>query len=355
MSWNNNTFIVSLDGPDSERWAPSMPNSDLLTLTSPRDVAKLMPEMKGRIVPIRVVAVPTTRSPLGLYPPWTAPAFVPTAGPPSVPPPAVALTQPLSTPDSVSDINTPTAPQPLQQSRSAIGLGHPSTSKRRNLPLELDVVAASSQTSPTPRPRINSSTIKRRTERFPGRELHVIVEDPVTEKQQQSSVSPSRPVSGTRRRSYAMAVSAPETPKHSTGRRVTPTRPAFSSSSPTLPSTGSPRCASKPSSNTFVSSMTALAPRYTVSGAPQAGPTQVQSPRVLFPATMAGSPRFQSLDGAVMAITKATEAEAEEVEVEERAGGGDSELLFYEDGFIKFKVHTRIRLRFAAKRLSMLF
>ncbi|KAJ7759264.1 hypothetical protein B0H16DRAFT_634360 [Mycena metata] len=345
MSWNNNTFVVSLDGPDSERWAPSMPNSDLLTLRSPRDVAKLMPEMKGRIVPSRVLAVPTTRSPLGLYPPWTAA---------SVPSPEAAPPQPLSAPDSVSDINTPVSPNPLQQSRSAIGLGHPSTSKRGNLPLESDVVAPSSQTSPTPRPRINSSTIKRRTERFPGRELHAIVEDPITEQQQQPSASSSRPVPGTRKRSYAMAVSAPETPKHGTRRRVTPTRPTSSSSSPTLPSTGSPRCASKPSSNAFVSSTTALAPRYTASGAPQAGPTQVQSPRVLLPATMAGSPRFQSLDEAVMAITKVTKAQ-EEIRVEERVGGGDSELLFYEDGFIKFKVHTRIRIRFAAKRLSMLF
>ncbi|KAJ7180711.1 hypothetical protein C8R46DRAFT_1028170 [Mycena filopes] len=331
MSLNNATVVVNLDGPDSERWGPSMPNSDLFTLSSARDAARLIPEMKGRIVPRRVFATPTSRSPLGIYPPWTAPMSVPTAGPASVPTPAASSTPPLS--DSVSDMNTPPSTQPLPQSRSAIGLGHPSTSKRRNLPLESDVPASSS-TSATPRPRINSSTIKRRTERFPGRELHAIVEEPVTEHQQQPSASSSRPGPGTRKRSYAMAVSAPE----HTGRRVTPTRPP---SSPALPSTGSPRCASKPPSNAFVSSTTALASRYTASGAPQAGPTQ---------AALDSS----RSTGAVMAITKATKAE-DEVEVEERQGGEDSELLFYEDGFIKFKMHTRIRIRVAAKRLSMLF
>ncbi|KAJ7833471.1 hypothetical protein B0H13DRAFT_230403 [Mycena leptocephala] len=195
---------------DSDPWAPSMPNSDLWTLRSARDAAELMsPKMRGNgPIPRRVVALRT--SPLGRYPPLTPSTSISPAAP-------APLQQPLST--SQSDVLG--SPQPLQQSGSrTIGLGHPSTSKRRVVPLKSDSAMSSPQPSPRPCPRINSSTIKRRTERFPRRELHAIAEHPVTT--QQGSTS-SRPVHGPRRRSYAQAVSAKQTPKKITGRRVTPT------------------------------------------------------------------------------------------------------------------------------------
>jgi hypothetical protein len=62
---------------------------------------------------------------------------------------------------------------------------------------------------------------------------------------------------------------------------------------------------------------------------------------------MAGSPNFQSLDGAVMAITAAISDEKEE----ERG----NDMIYGEDGFIKFKVHTQLQIRFAARRFKMLF
>ncbi|KAJ6618177.1 hypothetical protein B0H10DRAFT_2030909 [Mycena sp. CBHHK59/15] len=51
----------------------------------------------------------------------------------------------------------------------------------------------------------------------------------------------------------------------------------------------------------------APAARYTTAGAPLATPTQVQSPRVLFPVTLAGSPCYQSLDTAAQTITASLE------------------------------------------------
>ncbi|KAJ7433737.1 hypothetical protein FB451DRAFT_1195983 [Mycena latifolia] len=320
---------------ENDQWAPSMPNSDHYTLISAKEVADLVTpknQRAGLIVPRRVIALRT--SPLGRFPPITAPPPPPAAAPPQVPPSAAVLADvaQVSTPES----DAPASPEVLQPSCSrAIGLGHPSTSKWRNMPLQQQDSPASPQASPLPRTRINSSTIKRRTKRFPGRELHAITEDPVTP---QPSATAS-PVPGTRKRSYAAAASTPiaKTCKKGTGRRFTPTP-------------GSPRCASdsKPRGPS-VSYHIALAPRYTSSGSPQAGPTQVQSPRVLFPVTMAGSPRFQSLDGTIQAINVAREAEEERIEDDE------GELVYGEDEFIKFKVHAKLRIRFAARRMKMLF
>ncbi|KAJ7284486.1 hypothetical protein C8J57DRAFT_1288577 [Mycena rebaudengoi] len=87
--------------------------------------------------------------------------------------------------------------------------------------------------------------------------------------------------------SYAAAVSKADTVKTSTTRALT---------------SGFTCCASQ---SAEVSSPIALASRYTASGTPQAGPTQVQSPRVLTPATLAGNPSYQSLDGAVKSILAA--------------------------------------------------
>ncbi|KAJ7612445.1 hypothetical protein DFH06DRAFT_1484849 [Mycena polygramma] len=295
-----NTTPVS--APDSNPWAPSMPNSDLFTLKSAKDAARFMsPKERGTgLIPRRVVAVRTC--PLVMYQ---------SAAPASMAP-AVSSSAPASQPP----VAVQSGPTTLQgtRGRAAIGLGHPSSSKRATAPIQSAVpvpaAAAAEPTAqpPAPRARINSSTIKRRTERFPRRELHTIAEDAEC-----TQTNTSRPVPGTRKRSYAQAVTeteTDETPKNLTGRRVTPTPAPTSTPTPTI--SGSPRCAAKQQpSGAFVSSIVALAPRSTSSGAPQAGPTQVQSPRVLFPARMAGSPCFQSLDGAVQSITTALSERAE--------------------------------------------
>ncbi|KAJ6570057.1 hypothetical protein DFH09DRAFT_1313268 [Mycena vulgaris] len=339
-----------------EYWAPNMPNSDMYTLLSAKDaVASMAPKDRPQgPVPRRVVALRT--SPLGRFPPWNA-APPPAAASPQAPSAAAAIDVDDTPPSpSTSPADVPASPEAPQQPRSrAIGLGHPSTS-RRNMPLTPNS-PASPQASVQPRPHITSSTIKRRTERFPARELHAIAEGPATP----PPSAAARPVLGTRKRSYAAAVSTEETPKHTASRRVTPTPP----------SPGSLRCASKPSGVSVSVSVShdiaAPARRYMSSGSPQAGPTQVQSPRLLFPATMAGSPRFQSLDGAVRAITAAREAEggadAEAGEERRDAGAGEErrytneelEAFYKEDLFLKLKVHASLRIRFAARRLKMLF
>ncbi|KAJ6515109.1 hypothetical protein C8R47DRAFT_503704 [Mycena vitilis] len=283
-----NTTPVS--APNSNPWAPSMPNSDLFTLKSAKDAARFMsPEERGTgLIPRRIVAVRTC--PLVMY----------QSAPPALNATAVASSVPASQPP----VTVQSAATSLHRTRgrAAIGLGHPSSSKRATAPIQSAVPAAAAELTaqpPAPRARINSSTIKRRTERFPRRELHTIAEDAEC-----TQTSTPRPVPGTRKRSYAQAVTETETDethKNRTSRRVTPT-PA-PTSTPTTP--GSPRCAAKQHPSGAFASIVALAPRSTSSGAPQAGPTQVQSPRVLFPARIAGSPCFQSLDGAVQSITQA--------------------------------------------------
>jgi hypothetical protein len=80
---------------------------------------------------------------------------------------------------------------------------------------------------------------------------------------------------------------------------------------------------------------------------------------MLFPAMMAGVPNFQSLDEAMLGITREERGKVElEVEVEETEDverRGMDGLVYGEDGFIKFMVHTRLRIRFAAGRLKTLF
>ncbi|KAJ7334189.1 hypothetical protein DFH08DRAFT_965930 [Mycena albidolilacea] len=338
--------LTPVSNASDNAWTPSMPNSDLWTLGSIADASSSM----SPIFPKRVIALPT--SPLAQFPFLTAPLSMADVVSALM---AASPSQPLSIPQS----NTPSFSQILQQSRgrAAIGLGHPSAS-RRCAPLESDSAA---QLSPQQLPRINSSTIKRRTERFPARTLYSIAEHPVsTTPTQQNSMSRQGP--GTRKRSYAEAAST-ETSKQHTGRRVvTPTSP-ITPASPTF-TPGSPRCASKHlGSGAFVLSRIALAPRYTSSGAPQAGPAQVQSPRVLYGGpSMAGSPNFQSLDGAFLGIAAAMDKERrgaekrEEVEEREKVLEQEMQDLMYgEDGFIKLKVHTQLRIRFAARRLRMLF
>ncbi|KAJ7642694.1 hypothetical protein DFH06DRAFT_1137243 [Mycena polygramma] len=293
MVQNTTPVSAPVAVPNSNPWAPSMPNSDLFTLKSAKDAARFMsPKERGTgLIPRRVVAVRTC--PLVMYQ--------------SAPPASIALAVSSSAPASQPPATVQSGTTTLQgtRGRAAIGLGHPSSSKRATAPVQSAVpvptAAAATEQLPASRARINSSTIKRRTERFTRRELHTIAEDAEC-----TQTNTSRPVPGTRKRSYAQAVTeTDETPKNRTGRRVTPTSaPAPPTPTPTI--SGSPRCAAKQHpSGAFVSSIVALAQRSTSSGAPQAGPTQVQSPRVLFPARIAGSPCFQSHDGAVQSITTA--------------------------------------------------
>ncbi|KAJ7247622.1 hypothetical protein B0H12DRAFT_1235181 [Mycena haematopus] len=325
--------LTPLSSADDHAWTPSMPNSDLWTLSPAADVTQLSPF--NDMIPGRVVRA----SPLGRFPSLTADIIMASESG-SVSSSTAALSQQQSA--------TPTFAQSVQPSRSRItlGLGHPSTSKR---PSSSPVSGSNAS------PRVNSSTIKRRTERFRPRTLHSIAEHPIVATTQQKGTS--RPVPAGRKRSYAEAVSAAETPKKRRNKRATTT-------SPTTPATptftpGSPRCASKHLGGAPLSSVTALAPRYTSSGAPQAGPAQVQSPRVLSPTTMAGSPNFQSLDGAVLvfraAIDERSAIEEKEQEELRMADLIYEDSIYGEDLFIKFKVHARLRIRFAARRLKMLF
>ncbi|KAJ7611876.1 hypothetical protein DFH06DRAFT_1243986 [Mycena polygramma] len=143
-------------------WAPSLPNSDAWTLGSIIDDAGLK----------QVVAVPTV--PLGTQTNISmAPAAADTTPSAQLVPRSVPATQPR---------------------RSPIGRGHPTCSKQRNQSVQPAAVAAAaaapSQTAPAvaaaaaptqlpqPRARINSSTIKPRTERFPARTLFTIFEEP---------------------------------------------------------------------------------------------------------------------------------------------------------------------------------
>lgn len=358
----------NISSPDM--WAPSMPNSDLWTivaqfnpppdlpLTIPMqrpstDAAQLISPHHNPLSPRRVVAL--RKSPLGRYLPLTASSSgAGTAGSAAT----LESQEPLS--QSATSQHKPAS------SPAALGLGHPSTSKRRCSPLESDSAAPASRESPPKRARLNSSTIKPRTERFPARSLQAIAEHPVpiARNQQQQEEPTPRPVPGAHKRSYTKAASGSMTSlTHHTGTRVTPTTSTTSTpASPTfIPN--SPCCASTSRKHSSGGTAMALAPRHSSAGAPQAGPTQVQSPRVLLPTTLAGSPNFQSLDGTVLAITQALSEERREGEGEGEGGEeetgfeGELDCSFYgeEDGFMKFRVHTHLRIRFAARRLKMLF
>ncbi|KAJ7611903.1 hypothetical protein DFH06DRAFT_1485060 [Mycena polygramma] len=145
-------------------WAPSLPNSDAWILTSTIDDAGLK----------QVAALP------GLSFGSQTAMSVATA-PYNAPPSAVSISTAHSVP----------ATQP-RRSLAPIGRGHPSSSKRSTssvqpaaidaatapTPIVPAVAAAASSQTPQPRARINSSTIKPRTERFPARTLYTIAEEP---------------------------------------------------------------------------------------------------------------------------------------------------------------------------------
>ncbi|KAJ7357889.1 hypothetical protein DFH08DRAFT_1075267 [Mycena albidolilacea] len=180
---------------------------------------------------------------------------------------------------------------------NTIGLGHPSISKRRCAPLESDNVADPPQQTP---PRTTSSTIKRSTEHFPATT-------------QQNAITP-RPVSGSRKRSYAQVDAPPPPPP--------PSPHLYSHTQP-------PRCTNEHPSGTPPPSTLAVHVLGSLAGGIGVGAVSTRAP-----AGMAGVPNFQSL-GVVLGITAAMREERRKielaVEVEEMTafeGGGTGGRMY---------------------------
>jgi hypothetical protein len=119
--------------------------------------------MRGRSLVIQRRGIALRSSPLGRFTP-IIPAMMVSASAAALP---CLKHKPLS--DLESDIS---ASAQSSSRRTIIELGHPSISKRC-APLESDDVADPPQQK---RPRIDPSTIKCRTERFPARTLNTITE-----------------------------------------------------------------------------------------------------------------------------------------------------------------------------------
>ncbi|KAK7046945.1 hypothetical protein R3P38DRAFT_2877162 [Favolaschia claudopus] len=131
----------------------------------------------------------------------------------------------------------------------------------------------------------------------------------------------------------------------------------------TLPA--SARCVSLQFSATSFN-IAAQAPRSSSTGQPLAGPTQVLSPRLLFPATVAGAPNFQSLDGVMMGfVSVVVEASAEDgVEGQSehvcgkeqaRLTRAEWEAICVEDRWGRWRYEMGWKLHFAVKRVRRLF
>ncbi|KAJ7159270.1 hypothetical protein C8R43DRAFT_1178127 [Mycena crocata] len=373
-----------VSGPDSAQWAPSMPNSDLYTLMSVKDHLEVVTPAGAQRAPHarRVMAIRT--SPLARFPPVSAASLLAAqaAAVAAATASTTAATQGLivsatpSTETTASPSPEPTTalPRTRQHRPRCMPTSTPSTSSAASS-------SSASSTSPSPstspastqavvsRTRINSSTIKKRTERFPGRVLNSIAEDPTATVSESTS---ARPVLAVRKRSYAAATTStsttdrvPSSPTLHTGRRTTPT-------------SSTPRCAqATPGNATATTPGIALPPRYTSSGTPLAGPQQVMSPRTLL-APYSGSPCFQSLDGAVGRIMADKEVQSpraalgknsegkdmeegiwrEVVSEADRKGHGCTyadETLYREDTLIKLRYQTSLKMRVAARRLKTLF
>ncbi|KAK7059846.1 hypothetical protein R3P38DRAFT_3341401 [Favolaschia claudopus] len=255
------------------------------------------------------------------------------------PSPLIGLGHPSSSKRRLSSDDLKSTAEPT----ASIGLGHP---KRRISYIEVDTTACPKQTTPTKRARIQSSTVKRRTKRFPRRELFDIPEDHEEAEHLHAPAAASEGFSGS-------------------------TSDVAECATPTLPA--SPRCASpKLSAPSF--NIVALAPRSSSTGKPLAGPTQVLSPRLLFPATMAGAPNFQSLDGVMMIIVSVlVEAAAgeedgvegeSESESDSRCGESEGnisltqaewEAMYVEDKRGRWRYEMGWKVYFAAKRVRRLF
>ncbi|KAK7059804.1 hypothetical protein R3P38DRAFT_3252057 [Favolaschia claudopus] len=246
---------------------------------------------------------------------------------------AIGLGHPSSSKRRLASVEVKTTAGPI----SSIGLGHPS--KRRISYMEADTSACPKQTASTKRARIQSSTVKCRTKRFPRRELFDILEGSEEAEQSYAPVAASEAHSGATSDFAECATS------------IHPT---------------SPRCASCTISATSFNTA-ALAPRSSSTGQPLAGPTQVLSPRLLFPATMAGAPNFQSLDGVVMGFVYVmVEAAAAEQMTDEDgiAGEGEGgtrltrsewEAKCVEDKWGRWRYEVGWKAYFVAKRVRRLF
>ncbi|KAJ7091700.1 hypothetical protein C8R43DRAFT_1171996 [Mycena crocata] len=343
----------------------SLPNSDTFTLIVVRDAAKkVTPDPQHDLLPSHRRMKTSRLSPLGRFPPVTAASLQ------AAQEAAAATSQGVD-----ADVSLLLATQ-TSCSRVDLGLGRPSTVARRrpNPSFSSSVTLLSSPASPQagPRTRIPSSTDNPSTVRSGKCELDPTVEASFSATEQQSADTPTRPVPGPRKRSYAAATATSTTTANTTAnepplcarqitrRRVTPTP-------------GSPRCAQQtpgdapatPHGTTTAPATTpgvALPPRHTSLGFPLAGPTQVQSPRVLV-APYGGNPLFRSLDGAALSIMagaleadKAEDKHGKGAMQPQREGAGaerewDATFALKEDAWLKLKFVVSLKIRLAVGRL----
>ncbi|KAJ7360857.1 hypothetical protein DFH08DRAFT_360374 [Mycena albidolilacea] len=129
---------ITTSTADGEAWCPSMPNSDLFTLSFASDAKTNSPITRGRTSNIQTQrwGAPLRPSPLGRFPPITPTSTTATT------------VLPFLKHQLLSELNTPVfTDQSL--SRGAIGLGHPSNSKRRCAPLGSRTAACLSQVAST--------------------------------------------------------------------------------------------------------------------------------------------------------------------------------------------------------------
>ncbi|KAJ7871192.1 hypothetical protein B0H14DRAFT_224069 [Mycena olivaceomarginata] len=265
---------ITTSTADREASCPSMPNSDLFTLSFASDAKTNSPITRGRTSNIQTQrwGAPLRPSPLGRFP-----ALTPTST-------TTTTVLPFLKHQLLSELDTPVFTD-QSPSRGAIGLGHPSNSKRRCAPLGPRTAACLSQVASTNTVRQSRgratiglghpSTSKRRCapleseETYPSTSSSMVrphsmcFPRPVTTTSQRNATV-SRPVLGARKRSYAQATRAGCIMSSRTSRCVASATPTFR--------LGAPRCASEPLGGTQnVLTITALASQYTSSGALQAG------------------------------------------------------------------------------------
>ncbi|KAJ7109017.1 hypothetical protein C8R43DRAFT_1162014 [Mycena crocata] len=321
---------------DSAPWVPSMPNSDLYTLLFIEDhVDAITPvEQRGlRPLPRRVMVVRT--SPLARFPPVSA----------------ASLNLPAAPTTTVSSVATPFSGNgPNQTDIPRLRQGAPFDVVLLHIRLRSHICRSAKSRVPagcSSSCRINSSTIKRRTKRFPARVLSSIAEDPDHIPTSSSASAPACQILGTRKRSYAATIpvttEAPiKSPRLNTGRRITPTL-------------GSSRCAQTTLGNAMATTPgTAwISPRYTSLGTPLADPVQVQTPRAVV-ASYGGSLVFRLLDGTAPSIMAATREEDGAADGLKSTRDEHCEHPHGEDKLINLpKVSSR--LQFGARPMKMLF
>ncbi|KAJ7091706.1 hypothetical protein C8R43DRAFT_964699 [Mycena crocata] len=275
------------------------------------------------------------RSPLGRFPPITP----------------ASLLEAAQTASELVDtgVSSPVAPR----SRVNLGLGHPSNSARRVNPSMLSSNSTSSLLHNTAtarvvsRTRITPSIAMSRTVRSAECKLKSSVEAGITAIRQQSADRPARPVPGPRKHSYAAAATT-ATPTPTSSATSTANEPPSCARQTTAqrvtPTPGSPRCAQQTPGVPLLQRrpVPPSPPRHTSLGFPLAGPTQVQSPRVLV-APYRGNPLFQPLDGAAQSIMVGAQKVGKMTSVDEEAkgkampaeGAGEVTYVLREDAWLK--------------------